>query len=182
MAGIAVSPPDRPASPLSVPETERIAALLADLAGAPAQRAAALVNSSSGDVSATLQVRSPSSRTDRPPADLRLEPLGRELGQRLAELFPYPGGSPAERFDAAVKTCFRHLGWGTPALDLGRSEENVVIVQVQLGPGDHLVAGMLAGLLSTLTNVEFSAAAMPAAGDTRLFVVGPPDRLEGTRE
>jgi hypothetical protein len=181
MAGTAVVPTDRTASPLNVPETEQIAALLAELVGVSEPRATGAANHLSGDDSTTLQVRKPSSRADRPPTDPRLEPVGHELGRHLAKLFPYPGGSPPERFDAAMKTSFRHLGWGLPALDFGHTDENVVIVQVEPGPGDHLVAGMLAGLLSQLAGLEFSAAAMPAIGDARLFVVGPPDRLEGIR-
>src|SRR5947209_16651918 len=170
-----------PASPLAVPETDRIAALLAGLAGRPPSRPTVFGEQSATGGSSTLRLRKPAPRADRPPNDPRLEPLGRELGRRLADLFPYPGGSPTERLNAAVRAAFRHLGWDEPGLDLGRSAENVIIVQVQPGPADGLVFGALAGLLSQLAGVDMAAAPMRVAGEARLFVVGPPERLEGVR-
>jgi hypothetical protein len=175
MAGTAAAP----ASPLSVPETERIARLLADLSTAPVRPQVAFADHASASRSSTLKFRKPAPRTTDAAADRRLEPLGRELGQRLAELFPFPGDLPAERAGAAVRAAFRHLGWVEPTLDLGRSEQNVIIVQVGHGPADWLVAGTLAGLLSQIAGIGLDAAPVHSADEARLFVVAPPEQLSG---
>jgi hypothetical protein len=112
---------------------------------------------------------------------------GRDLTKRLtAELAEYRGEPLAEtsvaRFQTDLQSAFRQLGWGILSLDFSRYDKGLLVAEIrhapQGGPADALLAGALAGLLSHVAGRNLAAAAMPAVGDLRRFVIALPERLE----
>jgi predicted hydrocarbon binding protein len=112
---------------------------------------------------------------------------GRKLSERLtAELSEYRGEPLAEatfaRFQTDLQSAFRQLGWGVLSFDFGRYDKGILVAEVRYappgGPADALLAGALAGLLSHIAGRELSAAATPAVGELRRFVIVLPERLE----
>jgi predicted hydrocarbon binding protein len=112
---------------------------------------------------------------------------GRALADRIsAELEAYRGeplaASSVARFEADVQSAFRQLGWGVLSLDFGRYDKGILIAEVRHAPtgepSDALLAGALAGLMSHVAGRKLAAAATPAVGELRRFVIALPERLE----
>jgi uncharacterized protein len=139
-----------------------------------------------------------------PAADTVFAACGRKWGGFLAKRFEaemsaFHGRPLSEmslaKVQALMGDLFSHHGWGPVRLDLTRHEQGLVVVTADepifaslSGPSekpvDSLLAGVLAGFLSTLfgRDLDCVQTACKARGEaTSKFVVGLTQRLAGAR-